>query len=1032
MIIFLKKITGLWMFLVFTLLIQAQENLSAQSHQISNGVIQVIFSGNRLSVQTLGTQSPFISSISLRPGRGIPVQKITETHPVWGVGECLRIVEQNGNVQKIILYPDLPFVMMQRTLINATGREFKLSKDTMLVAAVSLSRPAELLRINSIGGLYPATRETGGYVYMAVGDPVTYEGLVCGWLTHERGSGIVLNGYRENQQYLTARIDYGDLRIAAGASAETETLVIGYGRDVRILLEQYGELLSRQLAVNLPPMPNVYCTWYHARASDEKKIAVNADFAATHLKPYGLNVMQIDDYWQLGVKENGPRRNFTDVRPDGPYPGGMKATADYLHQKGFSAGIWYIPFAGSWNDPWWKDKTHLFLKEGASSDNHIYNMEGVTREMFKPGEAPYEVRWGGTCLDLTHPESREYVRFIANRLSNEWGYNYFKVDGLFTGTGARIQYINSEYKDDDLGLQTRYNPAITPVEAYAGGLELIKEGAGDELFLLGCCLPQNMRSFGPAMGRVDAMRVGPDNGASPRLLIRGPQFSSRVYFLNKRVWYNDPDPAYVRTSMPEEMAKTSVSWVSLTGSMHSSSEQYDELPADRLRILQKSLPSHNLKTVRPVDFLENDPPEVWHLYDDREAVRKDVIGLFNWDVSQNASVAYSLDRIGLPEAARYVGYDFWGDRFIPPFSDSISALLSPGGCRIISVRPVKDHPQVVGTSRHLTQGVTDLSGERWNSETQTLSGTSAVIAGDVYEIRMVVPEGEHSWRVRNVTAGSAHSAAVTSYVQEGSCIRVTISPEVTGTVDWKVTFDRESVKNKAYPFTDIHAEVAYENIVLQLENGPPFQYDLFRNDVWLGQISSDSYTDTDIELGKTYTYRVEPVFWHREKIKISEYTVKMPESIKRPDIPGLPEVPCARLKPVRTSGSLMPGMAASHEVTPEGVVSGSRIGAQGASTLVYDIPSGAKRLVATVIADTAGMMESQARVGFSVHGDVMEMGEPVVEIGKSPAVRLSQNHVWHFDIDLDNRLKQVWLQVDVAGGEGEKINVDWINAGFVF
>ena len=1030
MIILVKKITGLWTLLVFSFIVLAHEKLSAQTYQISNDIVQVMFSGSKLSVQAAGSQSPIISSISIQSGNS--VQNIKDAHPVWGVGEGLRIVEHNGNIQKIILYPDLPFVMMQRTLVNATDRELKVSKDTMLVAAVNLSKPASQLKINSIGGLYPATRETGGYVYMAVGDPVTYEGLVFGWLTHERGSGIVLNEFRGNQQYLTTRIDYGDLRIAAGAPAETETLVIGYGKDVRILLEQYGELLSRQLTVNLPPMPNVYCTWYHARASDEKKIAVNADYAARHLKPYGLNVMQIDDYWQLGVRENGPRRNFTDVRPDGPYPGGMKATADYLRSQGFTPGIWYMPFAGSWNDPWWKDKKHMFLKEGTSPENHIYTMEGVTKDMFSPGEAPFETRWGGTCLDLTHPETQDYVRFIANRLSNEWGYQYFKVDGLFTGTGTKNQYINSAYRDDELGLPTRYNPAITPIEAYAKGLDLIKEGAADDLFLLGCCLPQNMRSFGPAMGRVDAMRVGPDNGASPRLLIRGPQFSSRLYFLNKRVWYNDPDPAYVRTSMPEEMAKTSVSWVSLTGSMHSSSEQYDELPADRLRILQRSLPSHDLKTVRPLDFLENDPPQVWHLYDDREVVRKDIIGLFNWDVTKNKRVSYPLSRIDLPDATHYVGYDFWSDRFIPPFSDSIPALLSPGGCRIMSVRPVRDYPQVVSTSRHLTQGVTDLSGENWNSENQTLSGTSAVIAGDDYEIRIMVPAGENSWLVKSASVGIGRLNAVASFVQDGSFIRVTISPEVTGPAYWKVSFDRGSVKNKTYPVADIHAEVDYENIILKIENGPPFQYNLFRNNDWLGQISSDSYTDTDIELGKTYTYRVEPVSRSLNKTMISEYTVKMPDFIKLPGIPGAPDVNCAGLKPVRAAGSVMPDLASSHTVTPDGVVSLNRIGTQGASTIVYDIPYGAKRLVATVIADTAGMMESQARIGFSVHGDVLEMGEPVVEIGKSPVLRLSQNNVWHFDIELDNRLKQIWLQVDLVGGDGEKFNVDWINAGFVY
>lgn len=211
------------------------------------------------------------------------------------------------------------------------------------------------------------------------------------------------------------------------------------------------------------------------------------------------------------------------------------------------------------------------------------------------------------------------------------------MDGLWTGTGTRIQYVNHAYRDDDLGQPTRHDPSVTPIEAYALGLDLVRDVAGKDVFLLGCSQTQNMRSFGPSMGRVDAMRVGPDNGASPDGLARGPAYSSRLFFLNKRVWYNDPDPVYVRPSFPVHMARTSVSWTALTGSMHSSSYQYGELPPDRLKILRASMPPHDLKTVVPVDYLENDPPTCWHLQDDRDPVRKDIIGLFKWSVPSGIS-----------------------------------------------------------------------------------------------------------------------------------------------------------------------------------------------------------------------------------------------------------------------------------------------------------------------------------------------------------------------------------------------------------
>jgi hypothetical protein len=41
-----------------------------------------------------------------------------------------------------------------------------------------------------------------------------------------------------------AYIDYGAHRIAGGTLIETEPLVIGYGKNVRIMLKQYGDLPS--------------------------------------------------------------------------------------------------------------------------------------------------------------------------------------------------------------------------------------------------------------------------------------------------------------------------------------------------------------------------------------------------------------------------------------------------------------------------------------------------------------------------------------------------------------------------------------------------------------------------------------------------------------------------------------------------------------------------------------------------------------------------------------------------------------------
>lgn len=53
--------------------------------------------------------------------------------------------------------------------------------------------------------------------------------------------------------------------------------------------------------------------------------------------------------------------------------------------------------------------------------------------------------------------------------------------------------------------------------------------SGEEVFILGCNVSQNMRTLGASFGLVDAMRIGPDNGPSWEALKRGPWHGTNRY-----------------------------------------------------------------------------------------------------------------------------------------------------------------------------------------------------------------------------------------------------------------------------------------------------------------------------------------------------------------------------------------------------------------------------------------------------------------------------------------------------------------------
>ena len=418
-------------------------------------------------------------------------------------------------------------------------------------------------------------------------------------------------------------------------------------------------------------------------------------FASQHLAPFGFSVVQIDDGWQAGTGgRNGPKKVFIDHNPRGPYPAGMKAVADDIKAHGLTPGLWFMPFAGTWNDPFFKNHQDWFVK----------------REDGKP----YDTDWGGTCLDMTNPAARDYLRSVVTRLSRDWGFTYFKMDGMWTGSATKQIYVNSGYRDEGIGDAVFHDPIKTNIEALRDGLKLVRKTAGDRVFLLGCCAPQYMRSYGAAFGMVDAMRIGPDNGPGWDSLRVGPLFASRNYHLHGRIWYNDPDPVYLRPSVPIEQGLALCSWVTLSGSLNFCSDFLPGLPNERLDILKRTMPGHGLLP-RPVDLFEAEPARIWLLTDERRTPRRDVVGLYNWN-EQPLRIDVPLDRIGLPRGGTYVGFDYWANSFLSPFRERLQTTLPPRSCQVLAVRPLLDRPLLIGTSRHITQGIVDVKQETWDGE----------------------------------------------------------------------------------------------------------------------------------------------------------------------------------------------------------------------------------------------------------------------------------------------------------------------------
>ncbi|UCG59817.1 MAG: alpha-galactosidase [Phycisphaerales bacterium] len=740
---------------------------------IDNGIVDVSFDPELGTFSARRGEKFFVKEARFREAGGgdIPKARAARIEDTLGSAQAIEVEFPSGNVYTLALYSDLPFVCIKSQMHNPTNDRVIINKMVPISLQVDLGKAAEDLRVLGCDGLTSAEKERTSYTFLAMAEPDTRAGVVAGWLTHDRASGIVLSKPDESSVRIDARSEYGNLLIEPGGNVTGETFAIGYFDDALVGLEEYAGAIAKKYRIRLPEIPSGYCTWYskpHGGASDEEHVAELAEFCGRELTKFGLNLLQIDDKWQLS------RRDFTNYNPSGPYPNGMKPTARKINQEGMTAGIWFIPTG-------WDHEREIFQDH---QNWFVHNNEGSV----------YTVHWAGSCLDMTHPEAREFLSQVISRITRQWGYKYIKIDGLWTGMAVKILYPTPDYRNDNLGDAIFHDPAKTNIEAYRDGLKLVREAAGEDVYILGCNIAQNMRTLGASIGLVDGMRVGRDIGANWEKILPSAAMGTRLYFMHNRVWHNDPDCLMLREPLTLNQARAWGSWIAMTGPLNMVSEWLPGLPPDRLEVLKRSIPNHGA-CARPVDLFESPFAQIWHLTTGTDENRRDVVGLFNWDPDKRKSISVELHKLNLPDNTEgaYVGFDYWADAFIPPFSDTLSAQLQPSSCRIISVSPVLSRPVLVGTSRHVTQGIADVIQRSWDGRKSELAGQSMVVGGDAYELRIYAPAPAKPWYVKSAAVSEADErAGVTVQAEQaGAEIRVAVISPENRQVSWKVAFKRK-------------------------------------------------------------------------------------------------------------------------------------------------------------------------------------------------------------------------------------------------
>ena len=308
-------------------------------------------------------------------------------------------------------------------------------------------------------------------------------------------------------------------------------------------------------------VPTGWCSWYELGSDvSEADMVTNIDFCTAHFDRRFLRYIQLDDGYQ---------RAAGDWETNDKFPHGHRWLTDRIHAAGFQAGLWVAPFAVAERAPVAANGAWLIK----NSDN-------------APVLVDTRAPWGGRifALDGAHPDVQQWLYALARRVVQEWGYDYLKVDFLEWATGGAGGAGAA-------GGAVHYG-GLTRAEAYRRGLSALRGGLGAEGFLLGCGAPLQH-----AAGLVDGMRIGEDVYPSWAGIQAPARAAALRSFYHRSVWLNDPDCLVVRPPLTLDEARVWASVVAVSGGMTILSDNLPKLPAERLPVLQKTLPV--ARTTRP-------------------------------------------------------------------------------------------------------------------------------------------------------------------------------------------------------------------------------------------------------------------------------------------------------------------------------------------------------------------------------------------------------------------------------------------------
>lgn len=452
--------------------------------------------------------------------------------------------------------------------------------------------------------------------------------------------------FRFGKGAFEAVLDMECVAIEPGAQWELEEFIMMEGKNLELLLDN----LAHRIVINHPKLPysevpTGWCSWY-CYGPDINIGDIFENMEAISKRIPSLKYIQIDDGYQPYMGDW--------LEPNPEFSGDMKELCLEIKKRGFEPAIWVAPFIAEKSSNLFREHKDWFVmdEDGTPLPSDRVSFGGWRR-------GPWYM------LDGTNPGAQEYLKTVFRTMREEWNCKYFKLDANMWGAllGGR-----------------RYDKNATRVEAYRRGMKAIRDGAGQDSFILGCNAP-----MWPSLGTVHGMRLGDDivrswdkiSSAARQMFLRNWQ--------HNRLWINDPDAVVLENSkvklvQPDGEIKIDTSTnvtedefifhataIYATGGMALSGDKIFEMSEKSIDILSKLLPPVNKSAI----FDDTD-------FNVGRIQLKDrlMLCLFNWN-DQSLSL-----KTEIPNCSGII--DFWTGEELEPATDNIMTFeLKPHSAKLL-------------------------------------------------------------------------------------------------------------------------------------------------------------------------------------------------------------------------------------------------------------------------------------------------------------------------------------------------------------